>query len=127
MEFGKYSRIILLLWGISICIVIYYSLVPGVEWPIDFWNVDKVYHAAAYFWLASLSMTGFSVRRALPAALSMIILGVLLEIAQYFIPGRTFSLMDIAANSLGVILGIILGRYLRPGSISPGSPLFPGS
>lgn len=127
MEFSKYSRIILLLWGISICIVIYYSLVPRVELPIDFWQVDKVYHGAAYFWLALLSMTGFSVRRALPAALSMIILGVLLETGQYFISGRTFSLMDIAANSLGVILGIILGHYLRPGIISQRSHLFPGS
>jgi VanZ family protein len=63
----------------------------------------------------------------MPAALSMIILGVLLEIGQYFIPGRTFSLMDIAANSLGVILGIILGHYLRPGIISQRSHLFPGS
>lgn len=114
MEFSKWSRIILILWGISICIVICYSLIPQVDFPIDFWNADKLYHCTAYMWLALLPMIGFAIRRlALPAALSMIILGVLLEIGQYYIPGRTFSLLDITANSLGVILGIFLGNYLR--------------
>lgn len=106
MEFGKWSRIILFLWGISICIVIYYSLVPQVEFPVDFWNADKLYHSAAYGWLAVLPMMGIALRRlALPAALSMIILGVLLEIGQYYIPGRSFSLLDITANGLGALLG----------------------
>ena len=114
MEFSKWSRIILLLWGISICIVIYYSLIPKVEFPINFWNADKLYHCAAYGWLALLPMIGFAIRRvALTAALSMIILGVLLEIGQYYIPSRSFELLDIMANSLGVILGIFLGHYLK--------------
>ena len=114
MEFSKWSRIILLLWGISICVVIYYSLSPSVEFPIDFWNADKLYHCAAYGWLAVLPMIGLATRRlAISAALSMIILGVLLEIGQYFIPTRTCSLLDIAANSIGVALGIFLGNYLR--------------
>jgi hypothetical protein len=113
MKFSRWSRIILLLWGISICIVIRYSLIPRVEFPIDFWNADKLYHCTAYGWLAVLPMIGFANRRlALSAALSMIILGVLLEIGQYYIPGRTFSLLDIAANSLGVMLGIFLGKAM---------------
>jgi VanZ family protein len=114
LELSKWSRSIIFLWFISICIVIYYSLIPQVEFPINFWNADKLYHCAAYGWLAVLPIMGFSLRRfALPAALSMILLGVLLEIGQYYIPGRTFSLLDITANSLGVILGIILGNDLR--------------
>jgi len=114
MKFSKWSRIILLLWGISICVVIYYSLIPQVEFPIDFWNADKLYHCAAYGWLAVLPILGLAKRRlAMSAALSMIILGVLMEIGQHFVPGRTFSLLDIAANSLGVVLGIFLGNYVR--------------
>lgn len=114
MQFSKWSRIVLPLWGISICVIIFYSLKPQVEFPIDFWNADMLYHCAAYGWLAVLTMIGFANRRvALPAALSMIILGVLLEIGQYYIPGRTFSLLDITANGLGVILGTFLGNYLR--------------
>lgn len=113
MEFNKWSQVILFIWGISICTVIYYSLYPSVEFPYDFWNADKLYHCAAYCWLAFLPMAGLAIRRlALFAALSMIVLGILLEIGQYFIPSRSFSLLDIVANSLGVLLGILLGNYL---------------
>lgn len=107
-------RPILFLWGASICAVIFLSLFPRVELPVDFWNADKLYHCAAYGWLALLPMMGFAdQRRASSVALSMIILGLLLEVGQYFIPGRMFSLLDIIANALGVILGIFLGNYLR--------------
>jgi VanZ family protein len=124
MEFGKWSCIMLFIWGISICTVIYYSLVPQVEFPVDFWNADKVYHCAAYGWLAVLPMVGFSMRRiALPAALSMIILGVLLEIGQYFVPGRDCSFWDMVANGLGVAVGIPLGDYLRRRLTQYGYPL----
>lgn len=114
MPFNKWSQIAFLLWCISICIVIYLSLIPQVEFPVDFWNADKVYHCAAYAWLAMLSMMSFPHRRfALSAALSMILLGVMLEIGQYYIPGRSFSFLDITANSLGVILGLFSGHYLK--------------
>ena len=110
----KWSRPILILWGVSICAVVFLSLVPRVELPVDFWNADKLYHCAAYGWLALLPVIGFADRRtALYAALSAILLGMLLEVGQYFVPGRMFSVPDILANMLGVILGIFLGRFIR--------------
>jgi len=110
---GKWFRPILFLWGVSICAVVFLSLLPRVELPVDFWNADKLYHCAAYGWLALLAVMGFADRRtALCVALSMILLGLLLEVGQYFIPGRMFSVLDILANMLGVILGIFLGRFI---------------
>ena len=105
---------ILFLWFGSIFIVVFYSLFPRMEFPVDFWNADKLYHCAAYSWLAVLPMIGFAIRpTALLAAFSMIILGVLLEIGQYYVPGRLFSFWDITSNTVGVFLGIILGNYVR--------------
>ena len=43
----------------------------------------------------------------------MILLGALLDFAQNFVPGRTFDLYDILANTLGVIIGIALGLLTR--------------
>ncbi|HOG12957.1 MAG TPA: VanZ family protein [Smithellaceae bacterium] len=84
-----------------------------MDLPVDFWNADKLYHCAAYGWLALLPAIGFADRRAaLSAAFSMIILGLLLEAGQYFIPGRMFSVLDILANTLGVMLGILPGRFI---------------
>ena len=82
-----------------------------VELPVDF--ADKLYHCAAYGWLALLPVIGFADHRtALCAAFFMIILGALLEAGQYFVPGRMFSVLDILANALGVILGVLLGRFI---------------
>ena len=39
--------------------------------------------------------------------------GMLMEIGQYFVPGRFMSIYDIFANTLGVIIGFILILVLR--------------
>ncbi len=94
--------------------VTYLSLTPRIDFPYDFDNADKVYHMLAYLWLAALPFFAFlSPKAALAATLGMIPLGAGLEIAQYYVPGRSFSLADMAANCLGVILGIWLARYAK--------------
>jgi VanZ family protein len=110
-----WSRLISIIWVASICVVTYASLVPRIEFPVDFWQADKFYHVIAYCWLSVLPIIGYSKRKlAITGSLSMIILGILLEIGQMYIPGRTFSMGDITANTLGVILGIFCGDYIRP-------------
>ena len=40
-------------------------------------------------------------------------ISLFIEIAQYYIPGRTSQLMDLVANTLGAVIGIgyFLGSY----------------
>ena len=110
-----WPKIIALVWAISVGVVCYDSLIPQLELPVEFWNADKVYHLFAYAWLALLPMVGFRNRKvALVAACSMMILGIILEIAQTHIPGRTFSFLDMAANGLGVLAGTFFGHSVRP-------------
>ena len=35
----------------------------------------------------------------------------LLEVAQHFVPGRHMSVADIAANGLGILVGVALARW----------------
>ena len=87
---------------------------PQVKTPIDFSYSDKAWHALAYLWLSLLPYVGFEhKRRALSVSLLMIALGMGLEFGQHFIPEREFSISDIMANNLGVILGIVFGMALR--------------
>ena len=105
----------LALWILSVGLVCYYSLQPGVELPASFWNADKAFHLAGYLWLAFLPGLIFSGRKtALSASLSMLLLGLLLEACQAFIPGRHFSVGDVAANSGGVLMGAWLAFRIRP-------------
>jgi VanZ family protein len=109
-----WEGIIAFVWGVSVCVVCYYSLKPELELPIEFWSADKIYHLLAYAWLAALPIVGFRNRKtAIIASVSMVILGALLEIGQAFVPGRTFSLLDMTVNGVGVVAGMICGRSAK--------------
>jgi VanZ family protein len=41
-----------------------------------------------------------------------ILFGGVLEIVQHFVPGRVMSILDLAANTVGVFLGVILTIFL---------------
>lgn len=103
-----------MLWVVSIGVVCYLSLQPEVEFPLDFERADLAYHTLTYFWLSFLPFVIFGDgKRRLLAAFLMIPLGVVLEIGQSFVPGRTFSVLDMVANSCGTLLGVVCGKYLH--------------
>ncbi len=109
-----FCNVILLIWIISIAFVSYLSLIPHVEFPLDFWSADLVYHALAYAWLSVLPFFVFmQLRAAQTGAVIMILLGTGLEFLQMFIPGRFFSVADMIANGFGAGAGLFFGRYLK--------------
>ena len=109
-----FSFIMLFLWWVSIGMICYLSIAPRVEFPIGFSRADVVYHFCAYLWLSFLPFISFrSIQRVWISALLMIPLGIGLEFGQHFVPVRVFSITDMAANSCGVLAGIVCGVYLR--------------
>ena len=94
--------------------VIHMSLSPRIEFPYDFSNADKVYHILAYLWLSTLPLFAFlTPKAAFAGTIGMIPMGIGLEFAQAYVPGRCFSLADMTANCLGVMMGIWLARYAK--------------
>ena len=72
-----------------------------------------MFHVLAYLWLSVLPFFIIErIRVASAVALLMILLGIALEFGQTLVPGRFFSVWDIIANSSGVALGVLSGRYL---------------
>jgi len=73
---------------------------------------DKVGHFIAYFTLMFVMGLGFwkKKRELLTAFIMSAIYGVLMEIGQYFVPGRSFSFLDMLANASGALLatGLLL-------------------
>jgi VanZ family protein len=91
------------------------SLTPQIELPFEFRGVDKVFHSLGYLWLAVIPFFGFErFKMALVGASLMFLLGIGLECIQGFVPGRFFSVADMIANGIGVVLGVFLGLYLKP-------------
>ncbi len=100
-------RILLVLEFIGICYLSLKSPDGGVQVKLN----DKVGHFIGY---SILSLNTFLVfgfkptKKGILLILGLLGLGGLLEIFQGFVPGREVSMMDIVANSTGVLIGTAL-------------------
>jgi VanZ family protein len=94
------------------------SLLPPTSFPtwVDLGgNRDKIAHFVAYFVTALLFYLAFRPRLKRTDIYAIIFAagyGALLELAQLFVPGRTCSLGDLAANLSGVLFFFVLYRIL---------------
>lgn len=93
---------------IGVVILIVASLAPGQELPNTVLN-DKWAHLVAYAMVMSSFGIGSSDwRRYVLATLAIFALGVALEGLQNFVPGRQPSALDVAANTIGEMVGVAL-------------------
>lgn len=94
-------------------VLIYGSLEPRLA-PPGVFALDKIAHLAAYGGLTLLGCLPCDrLRRCVPIALGLIVLGGLIEVAQSFVPGRDASIGDGVANACGVMLGLAVSRAMR--------------
>jgi VanZ family protein len=108
---------LLTFWFITIAGVVVGSLLPGSEMRrlgSIVSRYDKVQHFLAYtavvLW-PNLLFEKESERRI--SVLAMVLLGIALEIAQLFVPGRAFEFGDMLADAAGAITGWALARAYR--------------
>jgi len=89
---------------------------PFAPWPLRFTRYDAIFNVVAYvplgvftaLWPRRASPT----RRVLIALLCGVALSSALETLQMYLPPRDASLIDLAANSLGALLGGLAGASL---------------
>jgi VanZ family protein len=101
------------------------TAVPPIKIAIP--NLDKIIHILLYIplgFLLSLPKISsrFMLNLFIPLGLGSLY-GGMLELLQYFVPGRTFSWGDEVANILGVGIGLGLGflvEFLTHKKPSPG-------
>ncbi len=96
---------------IWIFLLIFFSLNPRSPSIVKFEGSDKVLHFITYFfttWLIYLYLRKSSKLALIFAFLFTMALGFSLEVGQYFVPGRTFSLLDILADAMGSFLFCLL-------------------
>jgi len=77
-------------------------------------NYDKINHLATFLVLALLVDFSFpNFRFNMVKIFSLIAYGFSLEVLQYFLPHRMFSLIDIAADSLGLLAYGLLIPFIK--------------
>ena len=102
-------------WAL-IATVLFLSLTPSPPEPFTFTFADKIEHLFAYSvlmgWLGQLYV---SMRQQILLAVGFCLMGVALEFAQGWGGHRFFDVADMAANTLGILLGWWLTRTLFSG------------
>lgn len=111
------------LWVIVFCVVVTGSLAPGDSSLMRMVGErhinDKVEHFTAYALLAVLPVVGLRRRTiALLGAGSMALTGLILELLQHFVPGRTPDVLDELANISGVVCGMAFGSLIHQTLVS---------
>lgn len=92
----------------------YLSLMPQEFLPsgINIW--DKLSHSIAFAALALSAALGWPEKGFVRSVLiPLLLFGILVEIIQYFVPGREFSLLDMLADAVGIFIVWIGVTVLR--------------
>jgi VanZ family protein len=74
---------------------------------------DKQNHFFAFFVLYVLVSFAYQNLSTLTKVGLLLLVGFQIEITQYFIPGRVFSLLDVVADSIGITIGFVVHRLFR--------------
>lgn len=86
-------------------VVITYLATTQLDYPAIGNINDKVSHILAFYVLALLGDFSFPEHKFDPEKIFLLLAyGLLIEIIQYFLPYRTFSLLDLLADAIGLVL-----------------------
>lgn len=89
------------------------SLSPSTETDLPLW--DKSMHATAYAIYVLLgSQLVHTPRQFHLVAMGIFAFSGAMEVGQYFVPGRDMSALDLIANGIGVLLGVLMAVRLLP-------------
>jgi VanZ family protein len=108
-----------ILWSITILIL---TLIPGDTLPdVPIFGIDKLVHFFIFGVLMIVSSYGIVRTSNTKGTLSKLLVitslysisfGIMVEILQRFVPGRSFSIPDMVANSIGVGLGYLIFKFM---------------
>ncbi len=102
-------RIIL---GISVFIITILSIQEvNIESSVN--SLDKVLHFLCFSYLTLITWLSRILNKELHVYVIVLAYGILIEIAQRYLPYRSFEYLDIFADFVGVIAGLIIIKILK--------------
>lgn len=83
----------------------YLGLTPAPEQSVPMFN-DKLMHCTGYFFGGLSISFAFPRWKFMTRAMVLVSYSIGIEIAQHFMPPRTFDPFDMIANTIGVLFGL---------------------
>lgn len=87
---------------------IFYLATTSVDHKVQSTFNDKFNHLIAFGVLSFLCHIAFQTQHSIKWAFALFGYGLLIELVQYFLPYREFSLLDLATDLLGIVLYLII-------------------
>lgn len=103
----KNSTIFKIMFFLCVVVILYLATTTQEIKPLEH-TWDKANHFIAFITLYILLSLAYQSLNIKIKALILIGYGIFIEIVQYFIPGRDFSGLDVVADSIGIVIGVIL-------------------
>ncbi len=100
-------------------VLVWLSWIPK-DWELRTGAAGQVEHLLAYAGTAGLLGLGFPRLPAWRLGLSLALLAGILEIGQFWVPGRTAQAVDFAASAGGALIGLAAARGLAGRRIATG-------
>ncbi len=85
-------------------LIIYYLAFTALDYQIQSTFNDKINHAVAFLCLAFGRHLSFPRSSRIAGMCFLLAYGFSIEIVQYFLPWREFSLLDVVADSIGFLI-----------------------
>lgn len=99
--------------GVALLLILYLATIE-LSHPVMASVNDKFGHILAFVTLAFLADFSFPASRFhFQKILLLMAYGIAIEIMQYFLPNRMFSLLDMVADGVGILLYIVMIPFLR--------------
>lgn len=73
--------------------------------------LDKIEHALAFLWLAACAHVAFRGRER-GTVIALVCYGLLIELVQWQLPWREFSLLDWVADTAGILTWLLMLRVI---------------
>jgi VanZ family protein len=126
MYLRPFARYLLIAWALTIIIVSSIPNIPTlkIHTAKSVFRLDYMMHFCEYGVLAFMTFLSFarneftiSYKKFIVITVSLILFAILDELHQKLIPGRTYSIKDIASNMTGIlaagIFTLVLFRFVR--------------
>jgi len=98
------------LWLLTI---LYLSLKPEVNMPMNFDHIDKLLHLGSYGLAMMLITFAYPQINRYKSVALLFTYSLMIEIAQLFAINRYFEVADLVANFIGILLAIYLIKFIR--------------
>ena len=101
-----------ILLAVSISIVTIFSIqAVNIESSVSY--LDKVLHFLCFSYLTLITWLSRILKKDLHVYVIVLAYGILIEIVQRFLPYRSFEYLDIFADFVGIIWGLIIIKNIK--------------